>query len=256
MGHSKNNNPKNKAIKGAKSNEPCVPYDTNCIQDDTTSRQFVAIENARNYFNEHIFLKVFGKSLGPVMLRPARHGSAYGYYRHFGWSDDGLNPVPEISLCPRGLHRTPMEVFSTLLHELCHQYQYEFGKPGRGRYHNQEFAAIMASVGLICSDTGDPGGRQTGDHMTHYIDPNGLYAEVFQSMPEECLLPFKLLFDNDTFLLGKPYKSVGLSKIELSKIKTKYTCLGCGAAVWGRPALDLSCNPCKQVMVVIDDFGK
>ena len=124
------------------------------------------------------------------------------------------------------------------------------------RTQNQEFAAIMASVGLICSDTGDPGGRQTGDHMTHYIDPNGLYAEVFQSMPEECLLPFKLLFDNDTFLLGKPYKSVGLSKIELSKIKTKYTCLGCGAAVWGRPALDLSCNPCKQVMVVIDDFGK
>ena len=46
-------------------------------------------------------------------------------------------------------------------------------QPGRTGYHNREWASKMLEVGLVPSDTGQPGGKQTGQHMTHYIDPKG-----------------------------------------------------------------------------------
>ena len=224
--------------------------------DYTTSRQFTALEDARNYLNEHLFQKVFGRSLGPVMLRPARHGKAFGYYRNASWKEDGQAPVPEISLCPYGLNRSPDKVFATLVHELCHQYQYEYGKPGRTGYHNLEFAEIMRKVGLFCSSTGEPGGKQTGDQMTHYIVLDGLFAKVFTRMPKDYLLPFKPLFDEEYFVTGTSCTSVGKPKPMNNKNKTKFTCLGCGAAAWGKYSLDINCNQCEQRMVFINDFGK
>ena len=213
-----------------------VSYGTNNIEitDGTTTRQFTALQNARNYFNKHLFSKVFGKSLGSVMLRPARHGKAFGYYRPSSWKENEKAPVPEISLCPYGLNRSPEKVFSTLVHELCHQYQHEHGSPGRAGYHNLEFTKIMQKVGLICSSTGEAGGKQTGDQMTHYIDPNGLYATAFAVMPKRIYsLPFKPLFDEDYHSPGMPRRSIGIYKPGTDNSKTKFTCLGCGTAAWG-----------------------
>jgi hypothetical protein len=51
-------------------------------------------------------------------------------------------------------------VLSTLVHEQAHLWQHHFGKPGRGRYHNREWAAKMVEIGLIPSATGEPGGKQ------------------------------------------------------------------------------------------------
>jgi hypothetical protein len=56
---------------------------------------------------------------------------------------------------------------------MCHCFQQHFGNPPRRGYHNREWAAQMIEVGLMPSDTGEPGGKQTGQGMFHYIIAGG-----------------------------------------------------------------------------------
>ena len=65
------------------------------------------------------------------------------------------------------------EAMQTLVHEMCHLWQAHFGKPSRGRYHNAEWATKMDAVGLTPSNTGQPGGKRTGQHMADYPTPGG-----------------------------------------------------------------------------------
>lgn len=65
---------------------------------------------------------------------------------------------------------------------MCHLWQHHFGKPGRSRYHNKEWADKMRSIGLVPSNTGEEGGKDTGDQMTHFIDDKGLFAMVFEDL--------------------------------------------------------------------------
>ena len=46
---------------------------------------------------------------------------------------------------------------------MAHLWQHHHGKPGRGRYHNREWAARMKEIGLHPSSTGQEGGDETGD---------------------------------------------------------------------------------------------
>ena len=65
------------------------------------------------------------------------------------------------------------EVLSTLVHEMAHLWQHHCGKPGRGRYHNREWAERMKAIGLHPSSTGKEGGQETGDSVGHFIVPGG-----------------------------------------------------------------------------------
>jgi hypothetical protein len=41
---------------------------------------------------------------------------------------------------------------------------------------------MMLAVGLIPSDTGKPGGKQTGQRMTHYIEPEGQFDRACREL--------------------------------------------------------------------------
>ncbi|HIE17406.1 MAG TPA: hypothetical protein EYP71_04350, partial [Dehalococcoidia bacterium] len=89
---------------------------------------------------------------------------------------DGDVVVDEIALNPTHFkERTMAQTLSTLVHEMCHLWQHHFGKPPRGNYHNKQWATKMLSCGLIPSDTGREGGKQTGQNMTHYIEDGGVF---------------------------------------------------------------------------------
>lgn len=92
--------------------------------------------------------------------------------------------------------------------------------------------------------------------MTHYIEEGGRYQKAFNRMPKKYILPF-------TSLEGEIMKSLiegsggsegeederrkRLRKLRpVSRTKTKYTCLGCKANVWGRPGLQIRCENCDQ----------
>ena len=46
------------------------------------------------------------------------------------------------------------EILSTLLHEMCHSWQNQYGKPSSSWFHNKEFKIKMSEVGIIVNNRG------------------------------------------------------------------------------------------------------
>jgi predicted SprT family Zn-dependent metalloprotease len=82
-----------------------------------------------------------------------RRNGSYGHFCGERFETrDGQEITDEISINPRHLRTRPVvDSLSTLGHEMVHLEQFHFGKPGRGRYHNKEWAAWMDRIGLIPS---------------------------------------------------------------------------------------------------------
>lgn len=71
----------------------------------------------------------------------------YGYYRI---GRDEIGAKDRIQLNSRHFGRSESDVAVTLLHEMLHLYQHQFGKPGRrARRHNREFVDLAEAVGII-----------------------------------------------------------------------------------------------------------
>ena len=83
-----------------------------------TQLQFDAINGAYLYFNEILF----GKQLPGCILNFSRKMSAHGFMAPERWKrvGDSSFTIHEISLTPTTLYREPIEVFSTLVHEMAH----------------------------------------------------------------------------------------------------------------------------------------
>jgi hypothetical protein len=198
-----------------------------------TGEQFRAYEAAFDYFNRALF----SGQLPPVMLNFSRKARSRGFYCTCAWQRKEES-VPEISLNPDELDRPPREALSTLVHEMVHHWQQCFGKPSRAAYHNREWAEKMVAVGLQPSDTGLPGGKVVGQHMTHYIVEGGPFAVSFAAMPQHILLPWTSAGSLEE-----------AKKKRTAKCKTPYTCDGCGAKVWGKPGLNIVCGDCDESFV-------
>lgn len=214
-----------------------------------TEEQFNALNGAYKYFNRVLF----GNKLPNCMLNFSRKKNTHGFLAPERWRrvNSKKHNIHEISLTPTTLYRKPIEIFSTLVHEQVHLWQWEFGSPSRNGYHNKEWAEKMKEIGLIPSDTGKAGGKQTGQAMTHYIENGGRYEKVFSKMPKKYTLPFTSLEgDMMRSLLkgidGRNEPSAKLKRLRpSSRKKTKYTCPSCKCNVWGKPELNLICGKCN-----------
>lgn len=161
-----------------------------------------------------------------------------------------------------------VEVMQTLVHEMTHLWQYEFGEPGRCRYHNAEWANKMQEVGLMPSSTGQPGGKTTGDHMGDYAIVGGLFLTVFSELtagsfkiswydrfpPADSLQAGQSSFAATLNLPNDGSSIPALSGLEIAPTainagnksnRSKYTC-GCGNNVWGKPGLEIMCGDCDE----------
>lgn len=210
-----------------------VPYsvDETTKTDDPTLEQFGAYHNAWTFFNDQLFDGVLSKCL----LNFSWHAKANGFFSPQRWSK-GEARTHEISLNPDLLERPVIESMGTLVHEMVHQWQQEYGTPPRRCYHDREWSTKMEAVGLIPSDTGEPGGRKTGQRITHYIDPAGRFQKAFDLIPVEYLIPWKS---------GRSAPSKSPSK----NSKTKYVCCKCGSALWGKDSLQVLCLECEEPFV-------
>ena len=95
----------------------------------------------------------------------------------------------------------------------------------------------MKLIGLMPSNTGAVGGKETGQRMSHYILPDGAFAQAFAEL---AATGWKLNLQSTIYAGGekKPKKD-----------KTKYTCPSCGLNMWANiPDADISCNSCQCVM--------
>lgn len=204
-----------------------------------TVEQMQALQNAYDYFN----VKLFGNSLKQCILTLNRSRNTHGYFCPEVWTDDGEHKAAEIALNPDFMlngdtERTMREIYSTLVHEMCHLWQEMEGTAPRRCYHNKDFAEKMEFVGLITSSTGEKGGKRTGQHVSHYILEGGDYDKAFAEMPAEYILPFKTCFS-----MQKNHK-----KVKKAPAKVTYICPVCGQEVRGKEGLNIVCGDCKVVM--------
>ena len=198
-----------------------------------TAETYAGLDRAFNHFNE----KLFDNRLPPVMFTLTRKRGAHGYFwaEQFKHREDG-DPTHEIALNPNTMDRTIEAVLSTLVHEMTHLEQQEYGTPGKKGHHNKEWVKLMERVGLIPSDTGMPGGKQTGRKVTHYIDEQGPFVVAFQE-----LMPFDLPY------FTQKTDTAGAKKKDLSKVKR--TCPCCDAKAWAKQGMRIICGECDEEMV-------
>jgi predicted SprT family Zn-dependent metalloprotease len=199
-----------------------------------TEVQFNMLDKLFDYYNQ----KLFDGKLNDCMINMSRQRGACGFFQPQNWKKYNLKKesnkdIHEISLNPNYLDRPDIEWHSTLVHEMVHLWQQDFGKPSRSNYHNKQWARKMEEIGLIPSSTDQPGGKKTGQSMTQYVAHNGQFIEAFNRLMEKNIK-------------YSPLQGLETSKtVNRKAYKTKYEC-SCGNNVWGKPGLCIVCTVCNQ----------
>jgi hypothetical protein len=199
-----------------------------------TMKEYGGLDDAFNHLNRVLF----GGELPDAFINYTRKLHMNGHFapdRYSGRVEEFKKP--EIALNPDSfIGRSDEQIVSTLAHEMVHLKQECFGKPSKRGYHNKEWASMMKAIGLMPSNTGAVGGKETGQQMSHYIIPGGAYARAFADLAAS---GWKLNLESTVYAGGEKKK----------KDKTKYTCPSCGLNMWANiPDADISCNSCGCVM--------
>jgi hypothetical protein len=198
-----------------------------------TPIEYFGIQEAYDWFNGELF----GGKLVDVFITYQRRSHSKGYFSpdrfsgrtaEFGRHELALNPDAFIG-------RTDERIVSTLVHEMVHVWQQQHGKPGSRGYHNKEWAAKMKAIGLQPSNTGAVGGNETGQQMSHYVLPNGPFA---QSFAELAATGWRLNLES------APHAGLDGGR----RSKTKFSCPDCGQNAWGKPDLWIACILCGLEM--------
>lgn len=208
-----------------------------------TTEAYSEFQQAYDHFNAILF----GGSLPTCLITLHRESKrTRGYFAHnrFVRLNDGRTATDEIAMNPMHFAtRTVVEVLSTLGHEMVHLWQAHCGKPSRVAYHNKEWAAKMKEIGLQPTDTGEPGGKETGQKMTHYIIEGGAFERAANDMVKS---GFMLSWADAASGVDQPAKPTK------SGSRIKYTCPECAANAWGKSGLKLICGECAKLMAADD----
>jgi len=205
--------------------------------DNPTGVAYGELDEAYAYYNSRLFNDALPRCL-MTLHNTGKRSAGYFSSKRFIRLADGTVCTDEIAMNPTLFQNRPLEeVLSTLAHEQCHLWQDHFGTPSRGKYHNKEWAAQMRSIGLMPSNTGKPGGRQTGQQMSHYTLPDGPFARV----TAELLATGFVLSWGQRPLPEKP-------RLERP---VKYTCLACGLIAKAKPDVRLTCTVCADEMLAV-----
>jgi predicted SprT family Zn-dependent metalloprotease len=200
-----------------------------------TEETYTELQSAYDFFNKTLF----NQTLPPCLITLQLHGRYYGYFspKRFKHRNEETT-TDEIAINPDYIHQVGIiEVLATLVHEMVHLQQAHFGSPSRGRYHNKEWGKMMESVGLIPSDTGKPGGNKTGQSMSHYIEPDGLFDIHCRQLIEQGIN----LYWGDRF---------GKNEAKPKNGRLKYTCSICRLNAWAKPDSSLICGKCLEILQV------
>jgi len=207
-----------------------------------TKQQFNTLEDLFDYYNGALF----NNELPACLVNLSRHRGSHGFFAPEHWQDRKRKAVHEISLNPDTMSRTDKEWHSTLVHEMVHLWEKVNGTQSRQCYHNWIWAEKMETLGLIPSNTGKPGGKKTGQRMTHYIIQGGPFDVAFKKIKQQNFENLKLPYKPNPLFFGR---GKGKPK-SLSGVKIKYTC-ACDIRVWGKSGLRIKCMVCeKQFMPV------
>jgi len=212
-----------------------------------TLEAYQAFQTAYDFFNKELFMS----ELPRCLITLQRQRASYGYFCKDRFASRTAK-TDEIALNPQYLRaRSDIESLSTLVHEMVHLWQDHFAKPGRGRYHNKQWADKMESLGLMPSDTGKEGGKRVGDRMSHYIVAAGPYDKTAQSLLNG---RFEIPWgdNNETAPDEGDGEEGSNSRSKNKSNRLKFSCRGCKVNAWGKPDLLLICGKCRVDMICRD----
>lgn len=270
MAQRKNTRPTTKARPGKAVIDPTIAALTVAdLKHSPTARTYADLVRAYDHFNR----RLFDGRLPACLITMQRKAKAYGYFAggRFG-SREAAAPaiavqvdqdqrvvqghhrlrvaaalgaeirtepaIDEIALNPSHFgERTTEQSLSTLVHEMVHLWQHHFGKPSRNGYHNKQWADQMRAIGLVPSTTGQPGGKETGQKVSHFIEAGGLYQRAFGELAGFDL--YVELWDDDAAKKQRKKKAAS---------KTKYTCPTCSVNAWAKPKTMLICGVDEVLM--------
>lgn len=200
-----------------------------------TKQTYDALNKAYDFFNK----RLFAGQLPRCLVTLQRQSHTLGFFDHKRFAKRGGDGITdEIALNPRHFkERTTEDSLSTLVHEMVHQRQWHFGKPRSHGYHDKEWASMMKEIGLYPSTTAQPGGKEIGKKVSHYIVRGGPFDVA-------CAALIKLGCDIS-------YVEVGRNEEKAKKkreSKTKYTCPKCELNAWAKPDAHLRCDDCQLLM--------
>ncbi|UUO12986.1 SprT-like domain-containing protein [Alcaligenes faecalis] len=243
-----------------------------------THQTYTELQQAYDHFN----YALFDGKLPNCLITLQREKRSMGYFSSQRFVDAQGTYTDEIAMNPAYFAVVPLiETMQTLVHEMCHLWQFHFGKPGRGRYHNEEWASKMEAIGLMPSSTGQPGGARTGQLMADYAIEDGKFVKACADLLTQsfCLTWYDRFSHADAprsaaerldISVGggaPPYialpaltqalassaasTSNAAQSDESMPIKPtgnsnrwKYVC-PCGTSVWGKPKLKIICGSCE-----------
>jgi hypothetical protein len=206
------------------------------VEAGVTATEYGTFQDGYDYLN----VALFDGSLSQVLITLQRHGGKNGYVstKKFQRRGAATEHVHELALNPDSFPgRTDEEILSDLAHNMVHVWQNEHGDPGRGRYHNRQWAKKMHSIGLMPSSTGSKGGAVTGDSVSHYILDGGRFSVACRAF----LWKYRLVWE--------PARSdaSGSSNESSGKAETwrKFTCPNCELIARSKPSARIDCHDCS-----------
>jgi hypothetical protein len=209
-----------------------------------TSEAYSELQAAYDFYND----RLYQSALPPCLMTLQRKsGRVFGYFSPARFDGEDGAETDELAMNPQHFRtRATAEVLSTLAHEMTHVWQAHFGKPGRGGYHNKEWGREMKRIGLHPSNTGEPGGKETGDQMTHYVIAGGHFDVVTRDFLAS---GFRFTWaEGDGLglvpgLAGTDDPAPSSPKNKSNRLK--YQCPRCSTNAWGKPGLNLVCGSCR-----------
>lgn len=202
---------------------------------------------------EHLNKALFDNSLPNALITLQRRKRSFGYFAGGRFADKDGRHADEIALNPAHFaSRTLPEILSTLAHEMVHLWQHHEGAPGRGRYHNREWAAKMKTIGLQPTDTGMEGGHETGETITHLIVAGGAFAKAAEKLIERGFaIPWQEVPEMPA--AGIDGTTPGPEdEPDKSGKRVKYCCPTCDLKAWAKHEAKLMCAEHMALMAAAD----
>lgn len=219
-----------------------------------------------DYFNEHLF----ENKLPNCMIVITRKKNVFGHYAKGRWINNENVKTDELAINPMMFNDKPLlEIFQTMVHEMCHLWQDYFGTSSRRTYHNKQWGEKMISIGLMPSNTGEKGGKTTGQQMMEYAIPDGVFLEYSNKLIQTTLFK-KIWFDIstnlhvseinlensssfqnmtfsiDNFNTQQTENRTNTATVKIDKSKIKYQCPDCNTKIWGKQDLYIICGGCNK----------
>lgn len=201
------------------------------------------LENLFVEFNNKFFN---GELETPVITIAPDTCRAYGWFTTWrAWKEtdnkDGEGYY-EITVTADYLDRDPVDIASTLLHEMVHLYNkmHDVNDCSRGgKYHNKKFQMAAESHGLKCEKDSRYGFSQTKptDETAEYIKTLDLHFDLYRPQTSEKPTPdddFGGNGNDDSNDVDKPKR----------RHTRKYVCPVCGAIIRATRDVNVICGDC------------